>query len=278
MDNAERIAMMTEQAAMTPNAPVAMEALPCGFLHPNGDLSQEVTVRSITGEEEDILASDKVPPYMRFGRVIANCTTRIGAESDPVEIAKMVPQLTVTDRTVLLFLIRRATLGNSYPFEAECSNPNCVDEKTARRTRGIYVINLAELTVTPPVNPLERSREVQLSRRKVVVRPMTGDSEARIARFDVDQSSLAILGLLHSLDGVKVEIRPTARVGDIADILKVVKSLTLGDRNLIREAAKEMGGEVDTSVEATCQSCGRELKLDMDLQQSFFFPSATRKP
>lgn len=242
-------------AAEFPKAPVSVFTLPCGHLDAAGVLHREVEVREISGNEEDMLNSRTVPGERKLGMLLERCVVRVGSIVEPQQVIQAVQTMRIGDRMFLAIAIRRATLGDDYPFETSCRQ--C-------RARGMYRINLDEFVVKPARDPLQSFFEVKLPRSGKVVqfRPLVGRDESAISKATSteDAISLSILSRLVSVDGVP----PT---------LEVAKSLGMQDRNALREEFDDVEGGVDTSTDVTCVKCGTEFAMEVDITQTgFFFP------
>jgi hypothetical protein len=238
---------------------IAVHDLPCGYIDSDGELHTEVELTEITGHEEDMLASNSTPDYKKMTVLIGRCIKRIGSITDRGQIAAIASELSIGDRTYLIFAIRRVTLGDDYPFKVKC--PSCEEE-------GLYNIDLSELEIQEMADPKTRVFDVDLpSGKSCRFRIMTGKDEERlgkIKRLD-DKLSMSMAVRMESLQGTP----PT---------LKDVKGLGLRDRDFLRTKFDEVDGGVDTTIEIACSACGHEFEDELNPGQSgFFFPSATRK-
>lgn len=243
----------------TPKSSTLLGDLPCGYIDSGGTLHTEVVVREITGAEEDILAARKVKIGKKMNELIGRCLQRIGTITERSEIMRAVMEMTLGDRVYLMFLIRRATLGDAYPFEVVCGNCG---------KKSDFVVDLSTLETKKPEDPMKRVFDVDLpSGRKIRFRVATGKDEEKLtqAMDGMDSLSQALLIRLELLDGKP----PT-----MADL----KAMGLRDRAFLREKFIEEEGGVETSVDAECEKCGFEFEATVDVGQSgFFFPSGTRK-
>ena len=240
----------------TPKSPVGLFELPCGYLDENGELHTEVTVREISGDEEDMLVSSNVPNLRKMNELLIRCVERIGPYTEKKDLIKIIPKLVVGDRVYLLFAIRRASLGDLFPFEEVC--PKC-DKKHG------YTQDLKDLKIVKMPDPKKRIFDEVLPRSKKSVRfrPLTGADEDRLnkALSGSDSASAAILIRLELLDGAP----PT-----LAD----VKKLGLQDRIWIRKKFDEVEGGVETTLECTCPFCNHEFQRDLQVNDpGFFYPS-----
>lgn len=236
--------------------------LPCGYLAADGVLHTDVSVREISGHEEDLLASKQIPESKKLGELVGRCITRIGSLTDPEQLRQASKELLIGDRVFLLFAVRRVTLGDDYPFRSKC--PECGKE-------GLYHVNLAELDIKKMPQPTKRAGyDFTLpSGKKIRIKTLNGEEEEAYGRkkiADSDIASSALMPRVEQLDGKP----PT--LGDI-------KALGMRDRNFIRQdIVEQIDGGVDTTVDVTCASCEVEYKKDLEVGQSgFFFPSQTLK-
>jgi len=235
--------------------------LPCGYLDAEGELHREVQVREITGHEEDMLGSKTIPGYKKVGNLISACVTRIGNITDKKVLATIADELTVGDRVFLMFGIRRATLGDEYPFRGVCPNDDC-------KYRGLFTLDLSDLEVKEMPNPKKRIFDVTLpSGKRARFRPLVGRDEEELSKASNsdEAQSLAILMRLEMIE-------------DQPPTIVMVKNLGMRDRNELRDSFDEVEGGIDTSLEMTCPICGTEFEEELDVGQAgFFFPSSARK-
>lgn len=246
----------------TPHASVGVFELPCGYLDPDSkELYRDVKVREISGHEEDMLASNKVPGPLKLNNLLMACVERVGPY-EGASLSKVIKKLPVGDRVFLLFAIRRVTLGDELPVREVC--PSC-------STKSLFMVDLGEeLTIKEMPSPMKRVYDDVLPRsgKEVRFRVSTGEDEAAMAKASkrTDTLSQSILMRLELLNGEP----PT---------LKGVKELSMADRNFLRKRFAEVEGGVETSIEFECTSCGHEWSKDLNVgAQGFFFPSETSKP
>jgi len=234
--------------------------LPCGYLDGDGNLHTAVTVREMTGEEEEILAARNMPSSKKINSILSRCTESIGAVSGHF-IQQIIPELVQGDRIYLLIAIRRASLGNDMPFVTKC--PSCSQD--AR-----FKLDLADLEIKKMPDPMIRTYDLTLPKTgsKVVMKVLNGRGEDAIGKASTrgkDIITSAIFARVESIDDKPVTM---------ADL----KSLPLVDRNFLRDAWEDHEGGVDTEVKIDCPGCGIEYDTELDIsQQGFFNPSATLK-
>lgn len=250
----------------TPKSAVGVFDLPCGYYDvPTQQLITEVQVREITGVEEDMLASTKIPSSQKVTALLTGCVVRIGTEERKNRIAQMVQDLPVGDRVFLIFAIRRVTLGDELPVREQC--PEC-------RVKTLFMVDLgADLKIRPMADPAKRVfDEVLPSGKPVRFRVSTGQDEARLAKL-VKRNNQSSDALSQSI------LMRLEMLGDEKPTLPMVKSLGMRDRNFLREKFQEVEGGVDTTLELECPACGHEWEKDLDLNTAgFFFPGGRRRP
>jgi len=224
----------------------------------DGRRIEDITLREMTGYEEDILANDNLPPMERFDRIIKQCVVSIGDITDRQQIAQIIDNMVVSDRVYLLILLRRATLGDIFRMEFTC--PQCKKKFTA-------TVDLSTLEIKRPAE-YQDEVEVELpSGKKAILEVYRGATERQLARLSKADNvlSIAILGRLKQLNGTPIDKSPTG--------LEIVKSLSYRDRMFLRNKFEEMEGGVDTTLEVTCPECGYEFQSILDpAQRGFFFP------
>lgn len=250
----------------TPKGSNGVFELPCGYIDPRTrELVTEVQVREITGNEEDMLASQQVPSAQKISQLLAGCVTRIGSVTDQGLIAGMVQDLTVGDRVFLIFAIRRVTLGDELPVREKC--PEC-------KVTTLFMVDLdKDLTSRPMPDPTKRVFDVMLpSGLAARFRVSTGQDEANMAKLVRRQQ--------HKSDALSQSLLMRLEMlGDEKPTLKMVKSLGMRDRNFLRDQFQAVEGGVDTTLELECPACGHAWEKDLDLSASnFFFPGGRRRP
>ena len=234
--------------------------LPCGYLDADGNLHTSVSVREMTGEEEDILSAKNVPGSKKINKILSKCTVSIGSINGGA-IESIIQDLTQGDRIFLLIAVRRASLGDEMPFLTKC--PSCEEE--AR-----FHLDLGDLEVIKMADPTTRSYSVTLPKtgKKVMMKVLTGRGEDAIGKASSrgrDLITTAIFARVDSMDDKPVT-------------MKDLKDLPLADRNFLRDEWEDHEGGLDTAVKIDCPACGNEYDTELDIsQQGFFNPSATLK-
>jgi hypothetical protein len=241
-----------------PKASIDSYELPCGHVDQDGNVHTSITVREMTGEDEETLAARNMPTTKKINKILVHCTESIGPYSGQA-LNTIIPDLTQGDRIFLLMAIRRASLGDEMPFQTTC--PSCKEE--AR-----FVLDLGDLETKKMANPGLRSYDVVLPKTKYKIRMkvLTGRGEEVISRAATkgkDLISTAILARIESINDKPITIDD-------------LKALPLIDRNFLRGAWEEREGGVDTEIQIDCPSCATAYETELDIsQQGFFNPSAT---
>jgi len=234
--------------------------LPCGLLTNEGELYTEVTLREMTGEEEEILGARNMPVTKKINKVLANCTESIGPLPRP-SIPSVIPHLMQGDRIFLLLAIRRVSLGDEMPFNSKC--PSCDSESQ-------FIIDLGDLEIKPMPDPKQRFYELELPRtgKKVRMKTLTGTGEDAISKASnkgKDIITTAIFCRVESID-------------DQPPKMKDIKQLPLIDRNFLKNSWEDHEGGVDTTIQIGCPTCDYEYETELDIsQEGFFNPSAALK-
>jgi hypothetical protein len=126
-------------------------------------------------------------------------------------------------------------------------------------------------------NPTERQRKDTLTSGRVIDwHIMTAHDEEWLTLKRKKKEDLLTLNLLARVDKVDGE-----EVGKLRDdkntyptALKILKRLSIRERNEIRALFDEVEGSVETSVEFKCPTCGFEWEAEMGVGNlDFFFHS-----
>ena len=243
--------------------------LPCGYIDTEGTLHRKMLVGEMTGYEEDILAGkgDVIP---RLNKIISNCTKKIGDIEARRDIARAVAHLTASDRMAALIAIRRVSLGDFYSVKVRCPSEKCGDE--SRYNLDLHMIELLMMD-----NPTERTRTDTLKSGRVIDwHIMSARDEEWLTLKRKKKEDLLTLNILARVDKVDGE-----DVGKLRDdkktypkALKMLKRLTISERNEIRALFDEIEGSVETEVDFECPVCGYEWEADMGVGSlDFFFHS-----
>ena len=230
----------------------------------NGPTNGIVSLRQMTGQEEQILAT---PQYVRKGQAIDMIFGRCIKEGNQYKPANL---LTV-DRTYLLLYLRGISYSTYYDVEVKC--PEC-EKKFS------HSIDLSSLYVEYcPDNfgPLLEDKLPQTG-LSFKYRLSTGKDEQEITEYRErrlkqfgdsaadDTLSYRTAMLLEDIDGIT----------DKTELQILLKNLPISDVAHMRNCINEPPFGVDTNVEIYCPSCLQEFNIDLPLESNFFFPRKKR--
>ena len=254
-----KLANITGEQIKTPHAPLGSFVLPSGVFTDQGELLRDITVKEMSGNEEEIMASTKVSPTEKVNSLLSNCLIKIGPVEDRAEIRQLVKNMLASDRVFLLIAIRRVTLGDSYTFADKCPEEECEQES-------LYTVDLSTLEPVNEENAAKRSRETVLPSSGKTVRwhYLSGRDEERQVKHKEDKMSVGIWARVDAIDGTP------PKIGDI-------KNLSQRDRQHLRDLFEEVEPGLDTSTDMECPVCGVEFTKQLDLSPSFFYPSRVKK-
>lgn len=250
--------------------------IPCGFIDGEGKLHDTITVGEMTGYEEDILAG-KGPIVPRLNQIISNCTRRFGTLTTKHEIVGAVSEMTAADRLAALIAIRRVSLGDLYHVKMPCPHKEC--NAVSRFTLDLSVIDIIQMG-----DQLIRSRKDEFGEEKFVSwHIMSAEDEVWLSGKRKRKEDVITLAMLSRIDAIDIPDDKGGLLHQSLDrkdkdghriALKILKALSIRERNKIRALFREHEGSVETEIEFECPACQHEWSADMDVGQSgFFFPS-----
>jgi hypothetical protein len=262
-----------------------------GYVDGEGELHTSVELRSITGDEEDMLANDSMSPNQRMNAIMSSCVKRLGTITDRGQIAKAINSLPNGSRTHLLVCLKRTShwrrTKDIYEMGLEC--PRCSNDAT-------YAVNLGELETYDMPDPKKRVYDVELpdagvtyswkilsSREDEVLTVIAGDTDedrkiltysilVRLSAIDGEPVSLGVSDFLDS-SHKKLRLSKKAEA-----LFRQVASLGADDREDLRESFLDNEPGIDLDLDVDCKHCKKPFKAGLDVsQRSFFFPSATSR-
>jgi len=242
--------------------------LPVGYVDVEGKVHNQITLKEMTGTEDDMMGNADLPIGERVSNVLAACTIKLGNITDKETVRKAVCDeldvglpLTEQDRIAAMIFLRRLSIGDLYKFERTC--PRCGVKAENRAT------DLRSLEIKVCEHPERRRVKVMLPKSGVaaVVNVLTAKGALEIGRLRPDQKdlkSLAIVSRLESLDGQPL--------GDPLTALARVKALPQADRNMIRHIYNAMETFVETDIDVECRNpiCLNKWNFPLDVGQGFF--------
>lgn len=224
----------------------------------DGPANGVVSIRPMTGEEEQILAT---PRFVRKGQAINMIFQRCLKENYRAD------QLLTIDRTYMLIYLRGISYSPNYDVEVKC--PECEKKfGTTIDLNTLYVEQCPddygpELRDVLPTTKLPFSYRLSTGRDE---QEITDYRDRRIKAFgDASADDTLIYRtamLLHEIDGL-------TNKGELQVLLK---NLPISDVAHIRNCINEPPFGVDTNVEIVCPSCLQDFEVDLPLEANFFFP------
>jgi len=247
---------------------VADFPLPVGYVDGEGKVHRHLTLREMTGVEDDMMGNADLPIGERCTNVLSSCVDRIGEITDKETIRKAISDelevglpLTEQDRIAAMIYLRRSSLGEIYKFERDC--PRC-GKKAENRA-----VDLRTLKIDECKHPDRRRVKLTLPRsgKVAVVKVLTAKGALEIGKLRPDQKdlkSLAIVVRVESLDGQPL--------GDPFSAVAKIQSLPQADRNMIRKVYNAMETYVETDIDVECRNpiCRYKWQFPLDVGQGFF--------
>ena len=229
-----------------------------------------VTLRELSGKEEDMLTAENISMGDKLFRIIANCIMKLETdegESIPREgnekLFARLPQLFLfSDIIVLLLRLRQLSIGNLFEFKVRCPEKSCKILQSKS-------FNLEKLVLQPMEGDVfSRIRRFNIrDGREIVWHMVTGKIEREFAKEterDKDKQTKATKTLMmraRTIDGEPVNL----------DILQDISML---DRMNLRKEFDAEGG-IETEFGVTCNTCGIEWTEELQIGgEDFFRPTA----
>lgn len=224
-----------------------------------------VHIRSMTGEEEEILAT---PRFVKKGQAINMIFNRCMKES--FDSANFLTQ----DRTYMLIYLR----GISYTPEYDVEVRDPETDQTFATTidlNNLYVdycapeFGLDSLTDALPVTGYNFKYRLAVGRDE---QDIQDHRERRAKNFDLsgqadDTLLFRTAHLIEEIEGLT----------DRREIQTLLKRLPIQDVAYLRTVVNEPPFGVDTKVSITNPYSLREFEIELPLESNFFFPRAKRK-
>lgn len=224
----------------------------------NGPRNGILSVRPMTGEEEQILAT---PRFVRKGQAINMIFQKCIKENYKVE------NLLTQDRTYLLLYLRGISYSHSYDVEVKC--PECASKFSTNVDLSSLYVNECPAEFGPLLEDTLPNSKLPFKYRMSTGRDEQEINEHRERRLKQFGDSATDDTLTYRTAQLVEEI---AGVTDKAEIQILIKNLTLNDVSYLRSVINEPPFGVDTNVEINCPSCTAEFNIDLPLEANFFFP------
>jgi len=224
----------------------------------DGPSNGVVSIRAMTGEEEQILAT---PRFVRKGQAINMIFQKCIRENFRPE------NLLTVDRTYLLIYLRGISYSPEYEVEIKC--PECEKKfNTTIDLNSLYVESCPD-GFGPVLQDVLPSSKLPFSYRLSTGKDEQDIQEHRDRRIKAFGDSSAddtliyrTAQLLNDIDGITQK----------TELQVLLKNLPINDVAYIRNLVNEPPFGVDTGVEIICASCLQEFEIDLPLEANFFFP------
>ncbi len=240
--------------------------LPIGFKDETGRVHRQATIRKMRGHEEALLYDASYNAGQLVTELIRNCLVQLG-DLESIEDAT-VSQLYTADRNYLLLELRRITLGDKLHAVYIC--PRCgnnvsvmedLGQLEVRRLDESQTLDEIALKLEDGYVDREGTRHVDM----VLTLPRGVDEE--------------FLGSMAEKDPLKVQdaflLRCITSFGTLKKAaleaygVKMLRELTLGDRQRLKGALNGQLPGVDFQRSIQCNECGLAFKEVLDVS-SFF--------
>lgn len=232
-----------------------------GYVDAEGNIHKEFTVKEITGVEEELLANPLVKENSgKFvSTLLERCITSIG-DLTPKSVGikewkDIIKSLTVPDQDYALLQIRRETLGEEIEMSHVC--PKC---KTTLDT----IVEIDEIDITPFGG--EFSIEFELPKGykdKDGILHTSGELRfpTGLDREVLDPLARKNLGQANTM----LITRCITRLGTTVMTDKIVRNLSLRDREYLVKLLSEHNFGVNLLTEVTCSECGETFKTSLNM-------------
>lgn len=245
---------------------VATLELPVGYQDRSGRVHRELSLRKMTGLEEEMLYDAELNPGELVSVLIAACTVQLGELSNVDR--NLVARMQVADRNYALLELRRLSLGDRLTARYRC--PLCNAElAVVEDLSQIPVRRLAEgEQPEDSVIELEDGYRDEQGRthRRLVLGPPVGSDEEFVAGFShrhpLRARDALVLRCIRSFG----ELSRAALDGSGVEILR---SLTLGDRRRIASALDDATRGPDFRRRVECGQCSGEFEVLLDASGFF---------
>jgi len=208
-------------------------------------------LRELTGVEEELLTN---PRLMRSGdglnQVLRNCLVRLGEKTE-VALTDVL-DLLAGDRLFMLVKLRQVSLGDEVMLTLTCPNPTC-------RATSQVPITLEDLPVTAYSSEREFRCILPASGQTVTFVHLDGHREKRLAALPEATITQAMLIRIVAVDGQ-------------APTKQTLNTMSLKDRQALRQAMLAADGGIDTTVDAVCEQCGTPIRTRIEAEPNFLFP------
>jgi hypothetical protein len=240
--------------------------LPVGVADRSGRWRRRATIRKMRGHEEALLYDASLSSGKLVTALVANCVTRL--EDEPDMTPALAARLYSADRNYLLLEIRRFTLGDALHCAYGC--PACgaevgvvedLSQIEVRRFNG----EGAPKPVKVQLNDGYRDRDGVLHSEISLRLPRGEDEEFLSETAERDPLRARDALILRCTENFGALPRAALEAYGV----RILRDLTLGDRNLIYRALEAEAPGVEFRRALRCQSCGAGFETFLDAANFF---------
>jgi len=240
--------------------------LPVGYSEPTGKIHRRAALRKMRGHEEALLYDPSISAGRLVTELLRGCLVRLGDQGEVSPEA--VRRLYSADRNYLLVELRRFTLGDALPCSYLC--PGCgadvavVEDLAALAVRRIDGDGKPELAVVQLDDGYVDREGVRHT--EIRLRLPRGDDEELVAETaEKDPLRARDALILRCVESFGALPRKALEAYGI----KILRDLTLGDRQKIYRVLDADAPGVDFRRQVRCPACARSFEAF--LEASHFF-------
>lgn len=232
--------------------------LPGGLIDASGQVHKQVKLRSLTGQEEEMLQNQvETTNAAKVSALISQCVQNIGSISPITEdIAR---QCLAADRQYLMLKLRQATFGDKIEFSVTCPWHDC--DQRVDISFSISQLDIDDAKLEQRIHTWSTPDDVDAEPMLIRFRlPNGADQEALIALAHQDEAqalSELLWRCIHSIGKVENPSRTH------------VHALPLDVQRAVEEHMQSLAPDLDITMRARCPECGREFDLPFDIQDFF---------
>lgn len=241
--------------------------LPVGYTDEAGRSHRRAVLRKMRGHEEALLYD----PQFKGGRLVTellrSCLVRLG-ELESID-ADVVARLYTADRNYLLLELRRITLGDRLLTSYLC--PRCGSDVTV--IEDLSQLEIRRLSQDQPLTEITLEledgyvdRQGTLHIRLTLTLPRGVDEEFVVPLVEKDPLKAQDVLILRCIQHFGTLPKAALEAYGV----KILRDLTLGDRQRLQKAFNEQAPGVNFQRALRCNQCGTPFEGVMDMSNFFF--------
>lgn len=222
-----------------------------GYKDENGVLHNTFVIRPMNGEDEEALARFKNSTAAKLiSAILERCVISIGsiekAKTKKADWHKIIENLYVADQDYILMRIRETSIGEELKTVHKC--PECgTSITTALTVDELKVIEWDGEEGVPFELPRGYVDENGSVHKTGIIRYPRG----------IDREVTVPIAVKNAARGKTLMLTRLTQFDDDVEVNdKVIKSLTMGDRNYLQSLLNENQFGLDMSIEIECPECG----------------------